>query len=226
VDGFFLIQGIGSVDPPIRFAVEAHSKQRRIFSYFPIGTDGSVGVQDYFPADSTMMRTFDKPPPELSTEERSIRKGAFELEAQSFRPQKFSFHQSGVANAKSRTGQRFVDDTDAHSIPFAQIKDSIRLCYIYPANYEKYPERTAHDGKHHNVFELNEAISTMPSMVELRLARDDFNLEDRLRQAYTGFAAFRDVTTLRSFGLVIYTIFRRSPNTRFPTHHAFIAEKY
>jgi hypothetical protein len=226
MDGIFVIQDIGSFDPPIRFAVGIGARQYRIFSYFPIGPDGSIGVQDYFPANGTMMRTLDKPPTELSELERTIRKGEFEVEAQSFRPQKFSFHKSGVSNAKSRTGERFPEDCDTHSIPFADIRDTLRLLYIYPATYDKYPERSENDKKHHNVFQLSEAFSTMPSMIEMRLARDGFDLEDRLRRSYTGFAAFRDVSTLRTFDIAIYTIFRRSPNRRFPSHHAFISERY
>jgi hypothetical protein len=226
MDGVFLIQDIGNFDPPIRFAVGIGSPQHRIFSYFPIGSDGSIGVQDYFPANSTMMRTLNKPPAELPELERTIKKGEFEVEAQSFRPQKFSFHKSGVSNAKSQRGERFPGDYDTHSIPFADIQDTIRLCYIYPAAYHRYPQCSENDNKHHNVFDLSEAFSTMPSMIEMRLARGGFDIEHRLKGSYRGFAAFRDVATLRKFDIAIYTILRRSPNVRFPSHHAFICERY
>jgi hypothetical protein len=173
-----------------------------------------------------MIRAFDKPPAELSEAERTIKKENLRSSRNRFVRKSSRFNKSGVSKAKSPTGQRFPADTDTLSIPFADIKDSIRLCYIYPASYDKYPERLQGGGKHNNVFELSEALSATPSMIEMRLAHQDFDLEKRLKQSYTGFVAFRDISTLRSFGLVIYTIFRRSPNARFPSHHAFIAERY
>lgn len=221
---FFSIQKINNIKSPLRFAVEVSGKQYRIFSYFSIGNDKSIAVQDYYPANSSVMKSYNTPPNLLSKEDRVINDKNYDDEALDFKPQKFSFHKSGINNAKNKEGFRYPEDIDARSIPFSSIKDTIRLCYIYPASYMNYPVRKPNGTKHHYVFQLDEIQSKIPSMIEIRIALNNYDLIEEMKKVFNSFSVFIDSSTLKDYGITIYTVLRKSPNKIFPNHHVFISE--
>ena len=186
------------------------------------------GVLKFFfsPATKKGGRRKKKPVEELDSSEKEFSISEAEEEAIPFDTHKNTFHQSGIQNLKDRRGERLQGQNDVQSIPFENIKESIRLCYFYPTLYHCYPEVIVADGKHHNVFDLVGAVTRMPSIIEIRLCRKGFDLVSRLHETYPGFATFVDYWTLSERKLDIYTVFRKSKNSKFPSTHAFIKEFY
>ena len=115
------------------------------------------------------------------------------------------------------------------STAFADIKDSIRLCYFYPMHYKKYPIMSIKDrnpDKHFNGLNLKGDVVNLPIMAEIRFSKKEFDLEEKLISAYKSFVAFKDDKTLSKFDLNIYTVFRKSNNPQFPKTQAIIHEYY
>jgi len=225
-NGKHIVREVGQRQPPVRFAVEVEEIQHRVFSYFPVGRDLSIAVQTYFDETHTAAAKFDKPPEELEPGEDAISISSLMEHALPFAAQKYTFHQSGKLNAKDRTGERMRGNQDIQSIPFDRIEDAIRLCYLYPTLYSRYPRVDPQAGKHHNVFRLVGQAPAMPSIIEVRLSRKSFPLLDKLKEAYSAFAAFVDPWTLETRDESILTVFRKSRNPHFPSTHAFVREFY
>jgi hypothetical protein len=226
MEGIFIVREIGQKIPPIRFAVMVEGAQYRIVSYFPVARDSSIAVHSYFPSTHTFAKRIDKPVDELDSSEQILSINQAEKEAFPFFAHKTTFHQSGIQNLKDRRGERLQEHNDIQSIPFDNIKESIRLCYFYPTLYRHYPKVFLADNKHHNVFDLVGAVTRMPSIIEIRLCRKGYDFTQRLQESYPGFAAFIDRWTLEAKGLDIFTTFRKSPNPKFPSTHALIKEFY
>ena len=117
-------------------------------------------------------------------------------------------------------------DKDIISIPFERIDGNIRLFYIYPTHYDKYPKYHENRYKDHNIVKFSASQRNLPIMFEVRLSRYDFNLAAKLEEAYDSFVGFYDHETLMEYKLDIYTIFRRSPNPAIPNTEAFFREHY
>ena len=145
---------------------------------------------------------------------------------QPFKIHKSRFHKSGVLNIKDKENKRINGDTDIISIPFGRIEDNIRLFYIYPTHYSKYPMLSANSYKTHHIIKLPTLSKNMPAMFEVRLSKYDFDLPAKLDEAYDSFAGFCDHETLMEYELDIYTIFRRAPNPSIPNAEGFFREYY
>jgi len=210
---------------PVRFAVEVDGIQYRLFSYFTVGNDLSVAMQSYFKTTHIAQRGFSRSQEERG--EEGVRISQMQKEAQYFTVNKHTFHRSGVQNIKNRQGSRPSDRRDRRSISFDDIADAIRLFYIYPTTYSRYPRIVVDNKKHHNVLCLKGDIRSVPIMIDVRLSRIGFPMIDRLTSAYSkGFAAFIDGKTLVEVDLNIVTVFRKSPNSFWPKAEAIVAEYY
>jgi hypothetical protein len=191
-----------SFSRPVRFAVEVDGVKYKLFSYFLIGAeaaaDSSIALHTYFPSTHTYEKRIDRSPSDLSPEEGTILLSDYEAEARKFQVNKFSFHKSGVLTRKDKNGTRISDDPDARSISFQSIPDFIRLCYIYPAYYPKYPKVAPTEGKDYNIIVLSKESAKVPPITDVRISRNEASphLEAKLKEAYMTFQAFRDRATL------------------------------
>lgn len=226
MEGLYIFHSIGETIPPIRFGVEIDNVQYRLFSYFPVGNDSSIAIHSYFPGTHSATKRLDTPPEELSTEEREIKISELNQKAKPGFPHKYTFHQSGVLTAKNKKGTWLENDKDIQSIPFSNINGSIRLCYFYPTIYSKYPIVRIEEQKHHNLFKLVGNIRKMPPIIEIYLCQAEYDLVSKLKTAHSGLACFIDKTTLKAKDIVVFTIFRQSPNPHFPKTDAVIIEYY
>lgn len=221
-----IFQDVSDIRPPIRFAIEIDGVRYRIFSYFLASKDSSIAVHSYFSSTHTWSKRLDIPPQDLPSNEILLKISEAEKEAEKFAAHKSAFHKSGILNIKDKEGKRLKGDKDIVSISFERIPESIRLCYIYPTVYNRYLRILKESKKHHNVLKLVGTDKKVPLMIEIRLSKFDFNLSNRLKESYKGFIAFVDRNTLSHYKLDIYTVFRRSPNSYFPSTEAFIREFY
>jgi hypothetical protein len=214
----------------VRFAVEVDGVKYKLLSYFPIGreaaADSSIALHTYFPSTHTYEKRIDRPPRDLSPEEGIIYLSDYEAEARKFQVKKFSFHQSGVLTRKDKHGNRISDDPDDRSISFQSISDFIRLCYIYPAYYPRYPKVDPTEGKDYNMIVLPKESAKVPPIIDVRISRSEASppLEAKLKEIYMTFQAFRDRATLEKCGLDIYIVFRVSSNEGFPRAEALFTE--
>ena len=160
---------------PVRFAVEIDGVRCKLLSYFPIGadtaSDSSIALHTYFRSTHTYEKRIDKPPSELSPEEKPIRLSAYEAEAREFHVHKFSFHQTGVLTTKDKKGRRISDDPDARSICFESIPDWIRCCDIYPVRYSRYPVGDPAESKLYNIIVLPKESEEIPPIIHIRISK-------------------------------------------------------
>lgn len=226
VNDVYIVHDVGDKNPPIRFAVEDGKGKYIIFSYFPVGNDSSLSVKHYYSSDHTWMEKINFPPDQLLPDHALIDISEGEKKAVQFEIHKHTFHKSGVMNAKDKMGNRMDNDSDIESIPFDAINCSIRLCYVIPTVYSAYPKVDCNTKKYYNVFNLNDSARNMPSVIEIRLCKKDFNINEKMKEVYTGFIAFVDSHTLESKDIDIYTVFHKSNNDHFPRTPLFIKEFY
>ena len=197
-----------------------------MFSYFRIGNDSSIAMQAYFKSNYIATENIQKPPKELVKQKPYFSLNEMSKSGQHFKIHKSSFHKSGVLNIKDKENKRITEDTDIISIPFVKVEDNIRLFYIYPTHYSKYPILSDNSNKPYHIIKLSALSENMPAMFEVRLSKYNFNLPAKLDEAYDSFAGFCDHETLMEYELDIYTIFRRAPNPKTPNTEAFFREYY
>lgn len=211
---------------PVRFAVRIDDTIYRMFSYFRIGKDSSIAMRSYFESNYIATENIQVPSEELVKYKPYFSVTELEKSAQPFKIHKSSFHKSGVLNIKDKKSNRMNGDADIISIPFGSVEDNIRLFYIYPTQYAKYPKLPEHSNKRHYIIKLPASSKNIPSMFEVRLSKYDFNLRAKLDEAYDSFVGFYDHETLMEYKIDIYTVFRRSPNPAIPNTEAFFREYY
>jgi hypothetical protein len=133
-----------------------------------------------------------------------------------------------VLTRKDKNGTRISDDPDARSISFQSIPDFIRLCYIYPVSYPRYPKVARTERKDYNIIVFPRESAKVPPIIDVRISRNEASphLEAKLKETYMTFQAFRDRATLEKCGLDIYIVFRPSGNQGFPRAEALFTEIY
>ena len=118
---------------------------------------------------------------------------------------------------KDKYGDRASEEPDFRSIKFRDIKDSVKICHIYPVQLTEYPEIDWNEGKSYNYVKLSKGEGRVPIRVEIHVCRESnastFG-EDLMETRHT-FAAFRDESTLQDSGLIIYTIYMPSLHEHF-----------
>ena len=125
-----------------------------------------------------------------------------------------------------RIAIKIGNSRDLRSIPFGEIKNTIRVFYIYPTKCFRYPKLSTNSRKYHYIFELKSTFSRMPIMIEVRLCKFGFDLKCKLDEVYDWFIGFYDNETLSDYELGIYTLLRKSSNPAFPEPEAYIREYY
>ena len=223
------IKDIVEISPsgqPARFAVKIDDTIYRMFSYFRIGNDSSIAMLSYFESNCISAENIQMPSEQLIKQKPYFSLSELQKSAQPFKIHKSSFHKSGILNIKNKNSNRMNGDKDIRSIPFGSVEDTIRLFYIYPTQYAKYPKIPEHGNKRHYIIKLPPLYRNLPIMFEVRLSKYDFDLITKLDQAYDSFVGFYDHETLMEYNLDIYTLFRKSPNPTIPNTEAFFREYY
>ena len=224
--GMKYIAEINPSGQPARFAIKTDEAVYRMFSYFRIGNDSSIAMQSYYKSNYIATENIQMPLEELVIQKPYFSLAEMSKSKQYFKIHKSSFHKSGVLNIKDKENKRMIGDTDIISIPFGKIEDNIRLFYIYPTHYSKYPMLSENSNKPHFIIKLPASNKNMPAMFEVRLSKYNFDLPAKLDEAYDSFAGFCDHETLLEYELDIYTIFRKAPNPSIPNTEALFREYY